>query len=114
MLTVVGGFVGIGNRFEHFMDPVIQKVEEPHTSNLESALAIAAADSKSEEHAENKGLETALMGVSVAIAFAGLGAGVVPLHCAAGVAGEDSRQLEWPLRTRAAISTGLTNCTLRC
>ncbi len=72
VLSIIGGFVGIGNRFEHFLDPVIQKVEEPHTSNLESALAIAAAESKTEEHAEHKGLETTLMGVSVAIALAGL------------------------------------------
>jgi NADH-quinone oxidoreductase subunit L len=70
VLSIFGGLVGIGNRFEHFLDPVIQKVEEPHTSNLESVLAMAA-EPKTEEH-ENKGLETALMGLSVAIAFAGL------------------------------------------
>ena len=62
VLSIFGGLVGIGNRFEHFLDPVIQKVEEPHTSNLESVLAMAA-EPKTEEH-ENKGLETALMGLS--------------------------------------------------
>jgi NADH-quinone oxidoreductase subunit L len=57
LLSVVGGFVGYGNRFEHFLDPVLQqKVEE-------------VAQGTSPEAA--KSIEYLLMGISISVA--GLG-----------------------------------------
>jgi len=59
ILSVVGGFVGIGGGFEHFMAPVFQTA--PGSELAEGAGGEAA----------NKGLEYLLMGVSATIAFAG-------------------------------------------
>jgi NADH-quinone oxidoreductase subunit L len=56
LLSVVGGLVGIGNRFEHFLEPVFGSG--------------AAADAAGE--AASHGTELVLMGISVLIAFAGL------------------------------------------
>ena len=72
VLSVIGGWVGIGNRFEHFLDPVIQKVSTEQNA-AQTGEAAATPASESEGAGENKGLETALMGVSVLIAFSGLG-----------------------------------------
>ncbi len=55
LLSVVGGLVGIGNRFENFLAPVFGS----------SALAEASGE------AAGRGTELLLMGVSVAIAFLG-------------------------------------------
>jgi NADH-quinone oxidoreductase subunit L len=55
-LSLVGGFIGYGGRFEHFLDPVFQvgrAVQEPASE------------------AASKTLEYALMGVSIAVAFLG-------------------------------------------
>jgi NADH-quinone oxidoreductase subunit L len=70
VLSVIGGWVGIGNRFEQFLDPVIQKVsvEQSSAQNGETA-----ATPGSEGAGENKGLENLLMGISVLVAFSGLG-----------------------------------------
>jgi NADH-quinone oxidoreductase subunit L len=57
LLSVVGGFVGFGNRFEHFLAPVFQKVGE-------------VAQETSPEAAGSK-LEYLLMSVSISVA--GLG-----------------------------------------
>jgi NADH-quinone oxidoreductase subunit L len=70
ILSFVGGWVGIGNRFEHFLDPVIMKVSAEQQA-LPSAEAAAAP--ASEAAGENKTMENTLMGVSVLIGFAGLG-----------------------------------------
>jgi len=56
VLSVVGGFVGYGNHFEHFLDPVFQAghgVQEPAGE------------------AASKTLEYLLMGVSISVAFLG-------------------------------------------
>jgi NADH-quinone oxidoreductase subunit L len=56
LLSIVGGLVGIGNRFEHFLEPVFG-----------SGVAAEAAG-----EAASHGTELLLMGVSVAVAFLGL------------------------------------------
>ena len=55
LLSVVGGLVGIGNRFEHFLKPVFGSG--------------AAAEATGE--AASRGTELLLMGISVVIAFSG-------------------------------------------
>jgi NADH-quinone oxidoreductase subunit L len=55
LLSVVGGLVGIGNRFEHFLEPVFG--------------AGVAADSATE--GASRGTELLLMGISVVVAFSG-------------------------------------------
>jgi len=57
LLSVVGGLVGIGNRFEHFLAPVFGS-----GVNAEGAGEIAT-----------RGAELVLMGISVVIAFLGAG-----------------------------------------
>jgi NADH-quinone oxidoreductase subunit L len=56
VLSLVGGLVGIGNRFEHFLDPVFGSGD----------VAEAAGQ------AASRGTESLLMGISVLIAFLGL------------------------------------------
>ena len=56
LLSIVGGLVGIGNRFEHFLEPVFG-----------SGVAAEAAG-----EAAGRGTEFLLMGVSVTVAFLGL------------------------------------------
>ena len=56
LLSVVGGLVGIGNRFEHFLEPVFG-----------SGMATEAAG-----EAASRSTELLLMGISVAVALAGL------------------------------------------
>ena len=55
LLSAVGGLVGIGNRFEHFLEPVFGSG--------------VAADSAGE--AASRGTELLLMGISVVVAFSG-------------------------------------------
>ncbi len=72
VLSIVGGWVGIGNRFEHFLDPVIQKVStEQAAAQVDAAVTTPISDGE-RASGENKGLETALMFTSVSIAVAGL------------------------------------------
>ena len=56
LLSMVGGLVGIGNRFEHFLGPVLGS----------GAVAEGAGE------AASRGTELLLMGISVAVAFLGL------------------------------------------
>jgi NADH-quinone oxidoreductase subunit L len=56
LLSMVGGLVGIGNRFEHFLEPVFGS----------GAVAEGAGE------AASRGTELLLMGISVAVAFLGL------------------------------------------
>jgi NADH-quinone oxidoreductase subunit L len=56
VLSMVGGLVGIGNRFEHFLGPVFGS----------GAFAEGAGE------AASRGTELLLMGISVAVAFLGL------------------------------------------
>jgi NADH-quinone oxidoreductase subunit L len=73
VLSIIGGWVGIGNRFEHFLDPVIQKVSVEQ-SVAQNGEAVTKPVSDGEGAAEeSKGLENILMGVSVLVAFSGLG-----------------------------------------
>jgi NADH-quinone oxidoreductase subunit L len=73
VLSVIGGWVGIGNRFEHFLAPVIQNVSAEQNA-VQSGEAAAAPVSEGEGNAnEGKGTENLLMGVSVLVAFSGLG-----------------------------------------
>jgi len=55
LLSVVGGLVGIGNRFEHFLEPVFGS----------GAVAEAAGEGA------RRGTELLLMGISVLVAFSG-------------------------------------------
>ncbi|PYX34488.1 MAG: NADH-quinone oxidoreductase subunit L [Acidobacteria bacterium] len=59
ILSVVGGLVGIGNGFEHFLAPVF--------NTAPGAEIVAEASGE----AAGKGMEFFLMGVSVTVAFAG-------------------------------------------
>ncbi len=73
VLSIVGGWVGIGNRFEHFLSPVIQNVSVEQSA-ARNGEANATPVSEGEGTAsESKGTEELLMGVSVVIAFSGLG-----------------------------------------
>jgi NADH-quinone oxidoreductase subunit L len=72
VLSVIGGWVGIGNRFEHFLDPVIQKVSTEQNA-VQTGEAAASPGGEAEGAGESKGLETALMVLSVLVAFSGLG-----------------------------------------
>ena len=56
LLSVVGGLVGIGNRFEHFLEPVFG----------------AGAATEVAGEAASRGTELMLMGISVAVALLGL------------------------------------------
>jgi NADH-quinone oxidoreductase subunit L len=93
VLSVIGGWVGIGNRFEHFLDPVIQKVSAEQDTTLTpaqlEAFLVEQSTAQNAVHtdkpaarpvrgnegadAESKGLENLLMSVSVIVAFSGLG-----------------------------------------
>jgi NADH-quinone oxidoreductase subunit L len=79
-LSVVGGYVGVGNRFEHFLAPVIS-----HVSTTANAAAPTGetAETTGEPHTtpvseegqnarEDKGTEYTLMGLSILAAFGGL------------------------------------------
>ena len=70
VLSVIGGWVGIGNRFQNFLAPVIQQVSAGQNvvNNSESSTLPA-----SEGKGESNKLETLLTGVSVLVAFSGLG-----------------------------------------
>ncbi len=72
VLSIVGGWVGIGNRFEHFLDPVIQKVSVEQSA-AQIGEATAARVSQAKATGESKGTETLLMAISVLVAFSGLG-----------------------------------------
>jgi len=58
ILSLVGGFVGYGDRFERFLDPVFKAAMEPAVIN-------------SSPEAAKKTLEYALMGVSIGVAALG-------------------------------------------
>ncbi len=89
ILSVIGGWVGIGNRFEHFLSPVIQKVSTTEMQVAESNTAGIAAEGATAGHtgephttpvneseegsAHEKKLEVTLMGISILAAFSGLG-----------------------------------------
>jgi NADH-quinone oxidoreductase subunit L len=73
VLSVIGGWVGIGNRFEHFLAPVIQTVSaEQSVAQNGEATATPVSEGEGTEGA-SKSLENLLMAVSVLVAFAGLG-----------------------------------------
>ena len=75
ILSIVGGWVGIGNRFEHFLAPTIQTVqsaEQPAGMHAVSGEAHETPINKSEEgSASEKSLELTLMGTSIAVAVLG-------------------------------------------
>jgi NADH-quinone oxidoreductase subunit L len=73
ILSLVGGWVGIGHRFEHFLDPVILKVSAEQSAMPSAEAAAAPATGESEGTGENEGTEKILMVTSVLVAFAGLG-----------------------------------------
>jgi NADH-quinone oxidoreductase subunit L len=73
VLSVVGGWVGIGSRFEHFLAPVIQTVSTEQAA-AQNGEAVTTPVSEGEGAAgESQGLENILMAVSVLVAFSGLG-----------------------------------------
>jgi NADH-quinone oxidoreductase subunit L len=92
VLSVIGGYVGIGNRFEHFLSPIISKApaaqseaaglrNESETANagehattpLPTGEPHTTPISEGEENAHEKQLEYTLMGVSILAAIGGLG-----------------------------------------
>jgi NADH-quinone oxidoreductase subunit L len=79
ILSLVGGWVGIGNRFGHFFEPVVVKVatvqntQAAAESGAATAGGEAAAATESEGAGESKGTEQLLMGISVLLGFSGLG-----------------------------------------
>jgi len=85
VLSLVGGWVGIGNRFGHFLDPVIQRVgtvqETEHTATAEQTAAAGAehttaaapVSEREGEGEEHKSTELALMVFSVCLGLGGLG-----------------------------------------
>jgi NADH-quinone oxidoreductase subunit L len=98
VLSFIGGFVGYGNRFGHFLDPVIQRVgtthEAEHTAGVqeaehsgvtavqeaeraahtsESTAAPVSAAEHEGEGEEHKSTELALMVFSVCLGLGGLG-----------------------------------------
>jgi len=84
-LSVVGGYVGLGNRFEQFLAPVVAPQPEPMLMNVELetskvtsrasgnkiALVRSAPAGEEAPGEENKTLEYELMGVSILAAFGG-------------------------------------------
>jgi NADH-quinone oxidoreductase subunit L len=83
VLSAIGGLVGIGNRFEHFLAPVISQVA-PVSHNAQPTHGGVTAESTGEPNAtpvnaeggegeHNKGLELTLMGLSVLAALTGAG-----------------------------------------
>jgi NADH-quinone oxidoreductase subunit L len=77
VLSAIGGLVGLGNRFEHFLSPTMQPVatvEQPAGMHTASGEPTPTAIKPSEEGGvHEKQLEMTLMGVSVLAAFAGFG-----------------------------------------
>jgi NADH-quinone oxidoreductase subunit L len=81
VLSVVGGYVGIGNRFEKFLAPVVSPalIAEHHQAAEQGTVAepnTHAQTAPSSEEApgeENKSLEYGLMAISILAAFGGLG-----------------------------------------
>jgi NADH-quinone oxidoreductase subunit L len=77
ILSIIGGWVGIGNRFGHFLAPVMQPVasaEAPagmHTVNGEPTLTPINKSEEGDSH--EKQLEMTLMGISIAVAVGGFG-----------------------------------------
>jgi NADH-quinone oxidoreductase subunit L len=77
ILSIIGGWVGIGNRFEHFLAPVMQPVaaaEAPagmHAVNGEPTPTPINKSENGESH--EKQLEMTLMGLSIAAAAGGFG-----------------------------------------
>jgi NADH-quinone oxidoreductase subunit L len=62
VLSIVGGWIGIGGRFQHFLEPVIAAAP---SASVETVQQEAVAGGQTSEFA--------LMGASVAIALAGIG-----------------------------------------
>ena len=73
ILSIVGGWVGIGHRFEHFLDPVILKVSAEQNAMPSAEAAATPASGEPEGTGESEGTEKLLMGISVLVAFSGLG-----------------------------------------
>ena len=72
ILSVIGGFAGVGNRFEHFLAPVIQNVEVAQQEAINPAIVVAPANEGESTTGGSKGLETTLMLISVAAGLGGL------------------------------------------
>jgi NADH-quinone oxidoreductase subunit L len=80
VLSIFGGYVGLGNRFEKFLAPVVSPALTVENHGAESAEAGSvnthaqtAPGSEEVPGEENKTLEYELMGVSILAAFGGLG-----------------------------------------
>ncbi len=77
VLSAIGGLVGLGNRFEHFLSPTMQPVaavEQPAGMHAVSGEPTPTPINSSEEGgAHERQLEMTLMGLSVLAAFAGFG-----------------------------------------
>jgi NADH-quinone oxidoreductase subunit L len=86
ILSAIGGFVGMGNRFEKFLAPTFAQYavqqhgeaaadtrsETPEAEQHAAASPASPAEPRHEPE-ENRGLEVTLMGVSILLAFGGWG-----------------------------------------
>jgi NADH-quinone oxidoreductase subunit L len=73
VLSVIGGWVGIGNRFEHFLAPVIQTVSAEQNAAQNGEASNAPVSEGEGAVDESKSMENSLMAISVLVAFSGLG-----------------------------------------
>ena len=72
VLSVIGGWVGIGNRFEHFLAPVIQTVSAERNAAQDGESAAAPISERRNAPGEDKRTEFALADFSVLVALSGL------------------------------------------
>ncbi len=73
VLSIVGGWVGIGHRFEHFLDPVILNVSAEQNALPSAEAAATPAGGEQEAAGGYTDTEHLLMYLSVVVALAGLG-----------------------------------------
>ena len=72
VLSVIGGWVGIGNRFEHYLAPVIQTVSTEQNAAQDGESAAVPISERRNAPSEDKRTEFALADFSVLVALSGL------------------------------------------
>ena len=72
VLSIVGGWIGIGNRFENFLTPVVGQAQAGLATPAAGVEAATGHESAAENESE-KTTESALMWTSIFLAFAGAG-----------------------------------------
>jgi NADH-quinone oxidoreductase subunit L len=72
VLSVVGGWIGIGQRFENFLTPVVGQAQSAPESPA-TGVEVATGHESAAENPAEKTTENVLMATSIFLAFAGLG-----------------------------------------